>query len=97
MTVKFELRKLYNRNGDEYSFSKINEYSYTIIGNLKYWRFGGQEGQSLVDTNDLGFVDPSGGPFIQLGMYIGSHKIVRISVVDSNIDNIPHIVFGIEQ
>jgi len=28
---------------------------------------------------NLGFVDPSGGPFIQLGDHIGERKIVRIA------------------
>lgn len=67
-----------NRYGDEYSFSKVNENTYTIVGELKYWRYGGREGQERMDFNDLGFVDPSGGPFIQLGMNIEGRKIVRI-------------------
>ena len=67
-----------NRYGDEYSFSQVNENTYTIVGELKYWRFGGREGQETVDDNDLGFVDPSGGPFIGLGMNIEGRKITRI-------------------
>ena len=68
-----------NRYGDEYSFSQVNENTYTIVGALKYWRYGGREGQEQLDLNDLGFVDPSGGPFIELGMKIEGRKIVRIS------------------
>lgn len=67
-----------NRHGDEYSFSRVNENTYTIVGDLKYWRYGGREGQEKVDFNDLGFVDPSGGPFIQLGMIIEGRKINHI-------------------
>lgn len=67
-----------NRYGDEYSFEKVNDNTYTIVGNLKYWRYGGREGQPEMDFTDLGFVDPSGGPFIQLGMMIEGRKINRI-------------------
>ncbi len=67
-----------NRYGDEYSFSQVNENTYTIVGELKYWRYGGREGQEQMDFNDLGFVDPSGGPFIEVGMKIEGRKIQRI-------------------
>lgn len=74
-----------NRYGDEYSFSQVNENTYTIVGALKYWRYGGREGQEQMDFNDLGFVDPSGGPFIQLGMKIEGREIRRISAEDEKI------------
>lgn len=74
-----------NRYGDEYSFSQVNENTYTIVGDLKYWRYGGREGQERMDFNDLGFVDPSGGPFIQLGMSIEGRKIQRIRAEDEKI------------
>lgn len=69
-----------NRYGDEYSFEKVSEGIYTIVGDLKYWRYGGREGQERMDFSDLGFVDPSGGPFIELGMKIEGRKINKISV-----------------
>ena len=56
-----------NRYGDEYSFELVSENTYTIVGDLKHWRFGGVEGQESLNTNELGFVDPSGGPFISVG------------------------------
>lgn len=68
-----------NRYGNEYSFEKVSDSVYTIIGDLKYWRYGGREGQEQMDFTDLGFVDPSGGPFISLGYTIEGRKIVRIS------------------
>jgi len=74
-----------NRYGDEYRFEKVDDNIYTIVGNLKYWRYGGREGQDRMDMNDLGFVDPSGGPFIALGGEIEGRKIVRISNVDQRI------------
>ena len=70
-----------NRYGDEYSFEKVSEGVYTIVGDLKYWRMGGREGQAQMDFSDLGFVDPSGGPFIEVGMRIEDRKINRIRSV----------------
>lgn len=70
-----------NRYGDEYTFNKVSDNIYTIVGDLKYWRYGGREGQEQMDFSDLGFVDPSGGPFIELGMSIEGRKIKKISVV----------------
>jgi len=68
-----------NRYGNEYNFEKVAENTYKIVGDLDYWRFGGKEGQEGVDTNDLGFVDPSGGPFISPGYIIEGRKVIRIS------------------
>jgi hypothetical protein len=67
-----------NRDGVEYSFEPVNENTYTIVGDLKYWRYGGREGQEQMDFTDLGFVDPSGGPFIELGMRIEGREVNRI-------------------
>jgi hypothetical protein len=67
-----------NRYGDEYTFEKVDENTYTIVGDLKYWRYGSREGQEKMDLSDLGFVDPSGGPFIELGMNIEGRKVNRI-------------------
>lgn len=74
-----------NRYGNEYNFEKISEDVYTIVGDLSYWRFGGKEGQDGIDENDLGFVDPSGGPFISPGYVIEGRKVVRISSNDRGI------------
>lgn len=67
-----------NRHGVEYSFKPVSDNTYTIVGALEYWRYGGREGQERMDFTDLGFVDPSGGPFIELGMKIEGRKIQRI-------------------
>lgn len=66
-----------NRNGEEYRFVPVNGNAYTIEGDLKYWRYGSKADEAL-DWTDLGFADPSGGPFISLGMLIEGRKIVRI-------------------
>ena len=84
-----------NRYGDEYTFESVNENTYTIKGDLKYWRFGGREGQEQMDLSDLGFVDPSGGPFIEVGMKIEGREIVNISAAD-DLDNEPKILFEVK-
>jgi hypothetical protein len=87
--------KMRNRYGDEYTFESVDENTYTIKGDLKYWRFGGREGQEQMDLSDLGFVDPSGGPFIEVGMKIEGREIVNISAAD-DLDNEPKILFGVK-
>jgi hypothetical protein len=67
-----------NRYGDEYTFEQVNADTYTIKGDLKYWRYGGKEGQDQMDFDDLGFVDPSGGPFISTGYVIEGRKVIGI-------------------
>ena len=79
-----------NRYGDEYTFDRVDENTFTITGDLKYWRFGGREGQEQMNLSDLGFVDPSGGPVIEIGMKIEGREIVNISA-DS-----PRILFGVK-
>lgn len=84
-----------NRYGNRYNFEKISDNLYTIVGDLNYWRYGGREGQSEMNFNDLGFVDPSGGPFISLGYEIEGRKVVRIGV-QGDLDKPNQIVFEVE-
>ena len=70
-----------NRYGNEYTFEKIDDNTYTIVGELKYWRYGGREGQEQMDFSDLGFVDPSGGPFVSIGYQIEGRKVNRIRAI----------------
>jgi hypothetical protein len=74
-----------NRYGNEYTFEQIDANTYTIKGELDYWRFGGKEGQDGIDDTDLGFVDPSGGPFISIGYMINGRPVKRISCVEGEI------------
>ena len=84
-----------NRYGDRYYFKRVDENTFTIVGEtLKYWRFGGREGQAQMDMSDVGFVDPSGGPFIEVGMMIEGFKIKRIRV-DGDLDGRPNILFEV--
>lgn len=84
-----------NRYGDEYWFDQVQPRLYTIKGELKYWRFGGKEGQERIDDNDLGFVDPSGGPFIGIGYMIEGRKVKRISA-SGDFDGMPQIMLEVE-
>ena len=77
-----------NRYGDEYYFSVVpksisglaTQYYFKMKGDsMKYARYGGREGVEGVDLNDLGMFDPSGGPYITLGMEIDGKKISRIA------------------
>ena len=59
-----------NRYGVEYSYVKYDDNLYRFNMDeeqMKYMRFGGKEYQEGIDLNDLGFFDPSGGPFVQVG------------------------------
>jgi hypothetical protein len=47
-----------------------------------------------MDMSDLGFVDPSGGPFIEIGMKIGDREIRRIEV-SGDLGGCPEIVFQV--
>ena len=69
-----------NRYGNEYIFIKTGDNEYTIMGELDHWRMGGREGVEGVDMNNLGFVDPSGGPFIAVNeSYIEGRKVTNIA------------------
>lgn len=77
-----------NRYGDEYYFSVVpksisglaTQYFFKMSGDsMKYCRYGGKEGQEGIDINDLGMFDPSGGPYLALGMEIDGKKITRIA------------------
>jgi len=84
-----------NRYGDEYDFVKVNENTYEIVGELNYWRYGGKEGQDNIDFDDLGFVDPSGGPYISTGMEIEGREIVRIFVEGYDLEYPDRIMFEV--
>ncbi len=85
MAIYFKVIKMYNRYGNEYWFEQVGPNTYTIKGDLNYWRYGGKEGEDALDESDLGFVDPSGGPFISMGYKIEGRPVVKISSADGEI------------
>ena len=74
-----------NRYGNEYWFAEAGEKILSVEGDLDYWRFGGKENAEGIDENDLGFADPSGGPFIAPGYDTGSGIVKRVFLVDAKI------------
>jgi len=78
--------KYTNRYSDSYTWTKVSEstYEFTMEGDsLKYCRYGGREGVEGIDTLDLGMFDPSGGPFVALGMEIDGRKIKKLYATEN--------------
>ena len=79
----FKSNKTYtNRYRDEYKWVAENEttYRFEMTGDSMRWcRYGGREGVDGVDVTDLGMFDPSGGPYVCLGMEIDGKPITRLS------------------
>jgi hypothetical protein len=46
---------------------------------------GALEGQETVDYSNLGFFDPSGGPFVGVGGMLNGHEIVKVSSTQTGI------------
>ena len=70
-----------NRYNDNYKWVVENEttYRFEMAGDsMNYCRFGGREGFKVVDTSDLGMFEPSGGPYVCLGMEIDGKPITRL-------------------
>jgi len=72
-----------NRYGDEYIWEKLSDDTYKFCMksdslSMMYCRMGGRPDQNEIDFTDLGFFDPSGGPYITLGYVIENKEIIRI-------------------
>lgn len=65
-----------NRHGEEWYLSRVEDNTYKIIPPNQWWRAGSKVGQEMIDYSDLGFVDWSGGPFIEVGMEIGISEVL---------------------
>lgn len=75
----------YNRSGVAYKFVKTgsNTVAFDMSPDaLAYCRIGGLDGQAFVDWENLGYIDPAGGPMIGLGTVIDDRKVVKVSVLD---------------
>lgn len=68
------MNKYKNRYGDTYYYEATDTprlFKFVMEGaSMKYYRFGGREHQTEIDKRDLGFFDPSGGPFVSVGSTI---------------------------
>ena len=61
-----------NRYGVEYSFTRVEDRTYRFNiaeSETSVMRMGGRE-EAEIDMEDLGFFDPSGGPFVEVGSKI---------------------------
>ena len=77
-----------NRHGVEYHYEKVGDNTFKFVmeeSGMQYMRYGGREGQESLDMNDLGFFDPSGGPFVGIGSKIESGTVTRIMRTDEGI------------
>ena len=79
----FESNKEYtNRYGDTYRWipNSDNSYLFSMDGNsMEYGRMGGKEGQQGLDFSNLGMFDPSGGPYISLGVKVDGKPIIHMA------------------
>lgn len=60
-----ETIKLYNRYGDDVHLECIGGYKFRLGGDLAYSRFGFAD----KEMTKIDFIDPSGGPFMQVGAF----------------------------
>ena len=70
-----------NRYSDSYMWEAVNDTTYKFVMDskaMKWCRYGGREGVKGIDTSNLGMFDPSGGPYVCLGMEIDGKPITRI-------------------
>jgi hypothetical protein len=77
-----------NRYGKEYSFERVDDNTYKFImaeEDAMYMSVGGREGQDQIDMNDLGYFDPSGGPFISIDSIIEYKRVSRIRSTEEGI------------
>ena len=77
-----------NRHGVEYHYEKVSDNKFKFVmaeEDMQYMRFGGREGQDRPDLIDLGFFDPSGGPFVGIGSKIENGTVTRIMSTDDGI------------
>ena len=78
--------KYTNRYRDQYWFEKVSPTTYLFVmegDSMEYCRYGGREGVEGLDNSNLGMFDPSGGPFVALGIKIDNKPIVKISSTDA--------------
>jgi hypothetical protein len=71
-----------NRYGDKFTFEKNENGNIQWSGDFKYTRYGFED-----NPKDVTMVDPSGGPYITLGMDLtlyGSEGIVKGFIENDN-------------
>jgi len=80
-----------NRYSDSYMWEAINDTTYKFVMDdkaMKWCRYGGREGVEGIDTSNLGMFDPSGGPYVCLGMEIDGKPITRLLATEDGFNAI---------
>jgi hypothetical protein len=77
-----------NRYGDEIIFKEINENQIQMLGGDHYRTGYEQDGT-------INFVDPSGGPFIQVGTDLGRYFGDGVKRVIKSIESNEKIIFNV--
>jgi len=77
-----------NRYGDVITFQYINENQIQMIGG-NYYRTGYNEDKTI------NFVDPSGGPYLGVGMDIGRYFEDGVKRVIKSVESNEKIIFNI--
>jgi hypothetical protein len=73
--------KYHNRYGDEIIFKEINENQIEMVGG-EYYRIAYNQDETI------NFIDPAGGPFIQVGTELGRYfnddqsRIIKSIVIE---------------
>lgn len=85
MKKGYEADTLYrNRYGVEWQLKTLETGVYLFdfpVKELQYCRYGGKVGETGINMNDLGFIDPSGGPFLSDSDFVEGKKVKSISVI----------------
>lgn len=77
-TDKIKLKSRYN---DIYHLTPINDDTYKFEGDVGYMRVGYN---GKIDNSEIEFIDPSGGPMLQVGDSVGDKKIEKIEIVNTD-------------
>ena len=71
--------KLISRYYDEYYLTPINDNEYKFEGDSDFMRVGYN---GSIDKSNIEFIDPSGGPMLQVGNKINNKTIEKIEFKD---------------
>jgi hypothetical protein len=88
MQIKMKTAEYINRYGDKIIFKEINENQIQMLGG-EYYRMGYEQ------DGTINFVDPSGGPFIQVGTELGKYFRDDQSRIVKSIESNEKIIFNI--
>lgn len=75
-TDKIKIKSRYN---DIYYLTPINDTDYKFEGDVGYMRVGYKN-----KSNTIEFIDPSGGPIMQIGDSVGNKKIEKIEIINTD-------------